>query len=83
MTSIEPKCASVQGGTDLLLYINIDDLTASYLKHLTVGFQLRSKKDTRNRLGGGASEMKQSLPQNVDKVKGEEIAILICLIIMD
>lgn len=38
MTSIEPKCASVEGGTELTLNINIDELTASYLKHLTVGF---------------------------------------------
>jgi len=45
MTSIEPKCASVEGGTELILNINIDDLTASYLKHLTVGFQARSKRE--------------------------------------
>ena len=38
MTSIEPKCASVGGGTTLTLSINIDDLTSKYLKHLTVGF---------------------------------------------
>ena len=47
--SIDPKNASVKGGTRnfyiinilkkaLELFINIDPLTSQYLKHLTVGF---------------------------------------------
>lgn len=42
--SIYPKCASINGGTTLILNVNIDDLTSKYLKHLNVGFQPRSKK---------------------------------------
>jgi len=38
MTSLEPRCASIEGGTELTLMINIDDITAKYLKQLTVGF---------------------------------------------
>lgn len=48
MTSINPKCASVSGGNTLTLNINIDDVTAGYLKHLTVGFQRRLRKDASN-----------------------------------
>jgi hypothetical protein len=45
VSSVFPKCASVEGGTTLLLCINIDDKTASYMKHLTIGFQPRTKKE--------------------------------------
>ena len=38
MTSLEPRCASIEGGTELTLNINIDEKTAKYLKHLTIGF---------------------------------------------
>lgn len=43
--SLYPKCASVEGGTTLMLNINIDDKTSSYMKHLNVGFQPRMKKE--------------------------------------
>ena len=39
LTSINPKCGSVTGGTELTLLINIDEVTASNLFHLTIGFQ--------------------------------------------
>jgi hypothetical protein len=38
LTSINPKCGSVKGGTELTLLINIDEVTASNLFHLTIGF---------------------------------------------
>mmetsp|Transcript_23440 Transcript_23440/g.17899 ORF Transcript_23440/g.17899 Transcript_23440/m.17899 type:complete len:113 (+) Transcript_23440:695-1033(+) len=39
LTSINPKCGSVVGGTELTLLINIDEVTATNLFHLTIGFQ--------------------------------------------
>lgn len=45
MQSIDPKNASVKGGTPLELLINIDPLTSQYLKHLAVGFQKKKKED--------------------------------------
>lgn len=39
LTSINPKCGSVTGGTELTLLINIDEVTAQNLFHLTIGFQ--------------------------------------------
>jgi hypothetical protein len=38
LTSINPKSGSVQGGSVLTLLINIDDVTASSLYNLTIGF---------------------------------------------
>ncbi len=38
LTSINPKSGSVVGGTELTLLINIDEVTASNLFHLTIGF---------------------------------------------
>jgi len=35
----------VEGGTALVLNINIDDKTAAIMKHLNIGFQPRSKKE--------------------------------------
>ncbi|KAL4436169.1 hypothetical protein ABPG74_018153 [Tetrahymena malaccensis] len=75
MTSIEPKCASVEGGTELTLHIQIDDLTASYLKHLTVGFQSRSKKEakkpgdsslTNSKRLGAATDQTTTVKQDYD-----------------
>lgn len=43
MTQINPKQASIEGGTELQLSINLDDLTFSFLKHLTVGFQKKQR----------------------------------------
>jgi hypothetical protein len=48
ISTLFPKCASVEGGTSLVLNINIDDKTASYMKHLNIGFQPKSKKDKDN-----------------------------------
>ena len=47
ITSIFPRCASIQGGTLLSLTVpNLDDKTAASLNHLTVGFQSKiSKKE--------------------------------------
>lgn len=39
LTSINPKCGSVRGGTTLTLLINIDESTANGLGNLTIGFQ--------------------------------------------
>ena len=38
LTSINPKCGGIKGGTELTLLINIDENTASNLFHLTIGF---------------------------------------------
>lgn len=45
VSTLYPKCASVEGGTTLILSINIDDKTAAYMKHLSIGFQPRSKRE--------------------------------------
>jgi hypothetical protein len=39
LTSLNPKCGSVVGGTELTLLINIDEVTAANLFLLTIGFQ--------------------------------------------
>ena len=45
VSTIFPRCASIQGGTQLTLTVpNLDDKTAKTLYHLTVGFQARSVK---------------------------------------
>jgi len=42
VSSIFPRCASIQGGTALTLTVpNLDDKTATTLNHLTVGFQAK------------------------------------------
>ena len=38
LTSINPKCGSVSGGTTLTLLINIDEDTARGLQNLKIGF---------------------------------------------
>jgi hypothetical protein len=38
LTSINPKCGGVTGGTTLTLLINIDEVTAQYLYNLKIGF---------------------------------------------
>ncbi len=42
-STITPKSASVKGGTDAVLYIELDDVTASCIQGLTVGFQARGR----------------------------------------
>ena len=45
VSSIFPRCASIQGGTTLTLTVpNLDDKTATTLNHLTVGFQAKQFK---------------------------------------
>jgi hypothetical protein len=39
LTSINPKCGGIQGGTSLTLLINIDDVTAQSIQNLRIGFQ--------------------------------------------
>ncbi len=38
LSSITPKCGSVSGGTELTLFIDMDEETATDLFHLTIGF---------------------------------------------
>jgi hypothetical protein len=38
LTTINPKCGSVSGGTKLTLGINIDEVTASSIETLKIGF---------------------------------------------
>jgi hypothetical protein len=42
-STITPKSASVKGGTDAVLFIELDDVTASCIQGLTVGFQARGR----------------------------------------
>ena len=43
MSNIFPRCASIQGGTQLTLNMpNYDDKKVQFLNHLTVGFQSKS-----------------------------------------
>lgn len=38
LQSLNPKSGSVQGGSELTLFLEIDDVTASVIQNLTVGF---------------------------------------------
>lgn len=43
VSNIFPRCASIQGGTQLTLNMpNFDDKKIQFLNHLTVGFQSKS-----------------------------------------
>ena len=44
LTSIAPKSGSVIGGSEVVLSINLDDVTAGSIQNLTVGFQPKPKK---------------------------------------
>lgn len=44
LTSINPKCASITGGTNATLLINIDEVTAQNLQYLKIGFQPKKSK---------------------------------------
>jgi hypothetical protein len=46
LTTINPKCGSVSGGTKLTLGINIDEVTAQSVETLKIGFQ--AKKQSAN-----------------------------------
>jgi hypothetical protein len=39
LTSINPKCGSIHGGTSLTLLINIDETTSQSIQNLKIGFQ--------------------------------------------
>jgi len=53
LTSVFPKCSSVQGGTSVTFNTNIDEETAQFLTDLKIG--LRPKRV--NRSSRGASQM--------------------------
>ena len=44
LTSLNPKSGSVTGGSEVTLFIDLDEVTASSIQNLTVGFQPRAKK---------------------------------------
>jgi hypothetical protein len=52
LTQITPKSGSVKGGTELTLLINIDEVTAQNLFHLTVGFQPKKQFSKNSNRGG-------------------------------
>lgn len=44
LTSLNPKSGSVKGGSEVTLFIDLDEVTAGSIQNLTVGFQPRGKK---------------------------------------
>jgi hypothetical protein len=48
LTSINPKCGGIQGGTNLTLLVNIDEVTASTIQNLKIGFQPRKNLSVEN-----------------------------------
>mmetsp|Transcript_24017 Transcript_24017/g.42635 ORF Transcript_24017/g.42635 Transcript_24017/m.42635 type:complete len:850 (+) Transcript_24017:12-2561(+) len=50
-TSVNPRCASVTGGTDLALTINLDQFAPEWLWHLTIGFLPKPKLVGLNKSG--------------------------------
>ena len=59
LTSVNPKCGSVVGGSTVTLSIEIDDVTAQCLQQLKIGFQPKAKKMTTD-----SSKHKTSTIQN-------------------
>jgi hypothetical protein len=56
LTSINPKCGDIQGGTTITLLVNIDEVTASTIQNLKIGFQPRknlSIENSKNSLENG------------------------------
>lgn len=43
LTSVNPKCGSVSGGTEITLGFDIDEQTAQCLQDLKIGFKPKSK----------------------------------------
>lgn len=74
LTSILPKSGSVQGGSEVTLAIDLDDVTASCIQNLTVGFQPRQKKSQ-----GQTSQLGQDKPSrpslNESSQKGSRVNI--------
>lgn len=80
LTSINPKSGSVQGGSTLTLLINIDDVTATNISSVTIGFQPKklsqnqSKKNIENKQINAKSY--QSLNEsNKSSVMGSRAAL--------
>jgi len=56
LTSINPKCGGIQGGTTLTLLVNIDEVTAQTIQSLKIGFQPKkslSVEGSKNSIEGG------------------------------
>ena len=45
LQQLNPKSGSVEGGSELTLYLDIDEVTASVIQNLVVGFQPRARKN--------------------------------------
>jgi len=43
LTTVNPKCGSIQGGTQVTLELHIDDETAKNLSTLKIGFQAKKQ----------------------------------------
>jgi hypothetical protein len=43
-STIMPKSASVKGGTEAVMNLDIDEITAQCIQNLTVGFQPKQRK---------------------------------------
>jgi hypothetical protein len=50
LSGLNPKSGSVTGGSDLTMNLELDEVTASVIQNLVVGFQPKAKK-----MGGGPS----------------------------
>jgi hypothetical protein len=50
LTTVFPKCGSVQGGTEITLNTNIDEETSRHLQDLRIGFRPRVRANSR--MGG-------------------------------
>lgn len=59
-SSVNPRCASVNGGTDLAFTINLDQFAPEWLWHLTIGFLPKPKVVGLNR----STHTQQSTPMN-------------------
>jgi hypothetical protein len=69
LQSLNPKSGSVQGGSELTLYLDIDEVTASCIQNLTVGFQPRAKKGA----GEKASQGKNSAMDVANKASRQSL----------
>ena len=45
LNSIQPKSGSVKGGSEVILHLDVDDVTASSIQNLVIGFQHKKKRD--------------------------------------
>lgn len=65
LTTISPKSASIKGGTQAELGIDLDDVTASCIQNLTVGFAPRPKKPRESENGGKTSKLTNNPNDNI------------------